>query len=198
MELEQYIIDFIVKTFNPTSIYIVGSSILNIDNFKDIDILCVYDTDDSKERIRLYSNKYKRGCEVFHATRSQVMSKAHRLCYAWSYLKAFRKCVYGEDFLAQFDSTDMLNNEEYKIELCRKIYQDFISAERSNSTFGLNFLFKPYRILVLYYAMINNSYTFTEEQIKILNEVHDSRTLSNELYNECKEFCYNQIVEICK
>lgn len=198
MNLEKSIIDFIIETLNPTSIYIVGSSILGIENFKDIDVLCVYDNDDCHERLRQYSSKYKVNVEIFNATKSEVLNKNHRLCYAWSYLKEFRQCIYGEDILAQFDNTDLLSNEKYKKDLCIKIYQDFKDAEQLKSTYGLNFLFKPYRMLVIYYSMINNSYTFTEDQIKILNEVHDTRKLDDDLYNECKNFFYNEIVEICK
>lgn len=196
--IEQEIIDLIVKTYNPIAIYIVGSSVLGIENFKDIDILCVFNNNDYKERLRLYSNKYKVNCEIFHATESQVLSRNHRLSYAWSYLKEFRQCIYGDDILAQFDTTDILSNEIYKNDLCKKIYQDFITADQMNSTFGLNFLFKPYRMLIIYYSIINNSYTFTEDQIKTINQVHNTRQINENLYNECKMFFYNIITEICK
>lgn len=196
--IEQEIIDLIVKTYNPISIYIVGSSVIGIDNFKDIDILCVFNNNDYRERLRLYSNKYKVNCEIFHATKSQVLSRNHRLSYAWSYLKEFRQCIYGEDILAQFDATDILSNEIYKNDLCKKIYQDFITVDQMKSTSGLNFLFKPYRMLIIYYSIINNSYIFTENQIKTLNKVHDTRQIDENLYNDCKMFFHDIITEICK
>ncbi len=195
--LEQKIIDSIVESLKPISIYIVGSSILNIDNPNDIDILCIVEGDTLKKRFHLYSNKYNARVEVFNATQNQVLDSVHRICYAWSYLKDFRQCIYGDDILAQFDSTETLNNKEYKITLCKKIYQDFKDAEQLKSTYGLNFLCKPYRMLIIYYTLLNNSCTYTEKQIKILNEVHDSRKLDAKLYNECKQFFYNEIVEIC-
>ena len=117
--------------------------------------------------------------------------------YAWTSLN-MAKHIYGDDLLQiyDFNKYNLINSKPYRQTLCKYIKNEFMCVRKrffvskndftTNPRRDSNYLWKCYRLLLICYIINNNSYNLTNEQIKMLNKVHDEKDMSEELWAWCE------------
>ncbi len=199
MNLPENILKQIIKDYNPDSIYIVGSALQKITNYNDIDVLVLYkDHNDylKNSARKQYFDANNKRIEVFINSYENEISTPINIFYAWTSLK-LAKHIYGDDLLKLYnlDKYDLVNSEDYRRQVCGCILNEQKCVNKKikkiapteNPRNGTNYLYKCYRMLLICYIITNKSYELTNEQIKILNKVHDEKDMSKELWDWCNE-----------
>ena len=190
----------ILEFYTPDSVYIVGSSINHIVNYNDIDVLVLFKNNDDylKKNIRKsFLEPDGKRIEVFVNTYERQFSMTINKYYAWTSLN-MAKHIYGDDLLQiyDFNKYNLINSKPYRQTLCKYIKNEFMCVRKrffvskndftTNPRRGSNYLWKCYRLLLICYIINNNSYNLTNEQIKMLNKVHDEKDMSEELWAWCE------------
>lgn len=204
--IPQNILDkIIINCHNPDSIYIVGSSILNINHPNDIDLLLLYNKESVPIKRYVIISEDGVRYECFCDTYKEELSNVINICFAWTTLK-LAKNIYGDDLLNSdkykdfLHNIDLINNSTYRKEVCFKIYNEMMlvktlkgSFDNKENRFGTNYLYKCYRCLLICYIINNNSYELTEAQKETLNIVHDAREMSDDLWKFCIELIEREV-----
>lgn len=195
----------IIDCNNPDSIYIVGSSVLNIDNPNDVDLLLLYNKESVP--IKRYAIISEDGVryECFSNTYEKEISNVTNVCFAWTTLK-LAKNIYGDDLLNSdkykdfLYNFDLINNLKYRKDVCFKIYNEMMLVKTLKGSFdykknrlGTNYLYKCYRCLLICYIINNNSYELTEAQKTMLNAVHDIKEMPDKLWKFCIELIEREV-----
>lgn len=195
----------IIDCYNPDSIYIVGSSVLNINNPKDFDLLLLYNKESVPIKRYVITSEDNVRYECFSNTYEKEISNVTNVCFAWTTLK-LAKNIYGDDLLNSdkykdfLHKFDLVNNVNYRKDVCFKIYNEMMlvktlkgSFDNKENRFGTNYLYKCYRCLLICYIINNNSYELTEAQKETLNIVHDAREMSDDLWKFCIELIEREV-----
>lgn len=198
MKISESVLNQIIKDYNPDSIYIVGSSTQKIINYADIDVLVLYKNTEIylKNRARRQYIDKNKHVEVFVNNYLDEVSDTINIFYAWTSLK-LAEHVYGDNLLDLYDldKYDLVKSNDYRRKVCSLILneQKFVnrvikrSLNNKDPRLNTNYLYKCYRMLLICYIITNKSYKLTDEQITILNKVHDEHNMSEELWAWCWE-----------
>ena len=195
----------IIDCYNPDSIYIVGSSVLNIDNPNDVDLLLLYNKESVPIKRYTITSEDNVRYECFSNTYEKEISNVTNVCFAWTTLK-LAKNIYGDDLLNSdkykdfLYNFDLVNNLKYRKDVCFKIYNEMMliknikgSFDYKKNRFGTNYLYKCYRCLLICYIINNNSYELTEAQKTMLNAVHDIKEMPDNLWKFCIELIEREV-----
>lgn len=187
------LINKIINLLKPLYIYKVGSSLV-CNNPNDIDLVLIYD---NKEDMLDASNKHhqliSRDEETINGIKYNLLfnNKEYIRNTAIYYSYEFGPYLvqlYGDDDVMK--DFNMLTNLELKKDVCMHINNELIAKVQRNYPFG-SYITKPYRLLLTCYILDNNSFELTEEQLLTINQVHDNKSMSDELWDYCKHVIYN-------
>lgn len=191
------LIDIIDKNSHLKEVYLVGSSSIGIKNNNDIDILFVIDDNiydkiiypDRELWLKLLDNKLN----IFVISLNDIKDNMINFAYETGpYFKPIFSRENSQEKLGY--EFNILTNRDFRTRVLKKLRTDFIMDELDSNRDGSIYLKKPYRLLATCYILSNNSYKFTKEQKRILNKVHDEKSISNELFNWCKKL----VMDFCK
>lgn len=147
------------------SVYLCGSMSMDfIVNPRDIDILFIFENDDDKaqfiyknENVIRYLKKNNR-YDIFARTIKEIDFVSMPLFqYSCKYINKLDP-IYGRKFLFK---EDILTNKNFYIRYL-KSYNNMCFSNK-----------EYYLVLILFYALQNNSYILTDKQIDIINKIHD-------------------------
>lgn len=158
--------------------YIVGSTLLQLNNRKDIDCICI--VDELKQSYRknidgydcdIHSIETLKNSIAFDIDYKNVSSDIHKKCFQLivSYQCDYR--IIKQDFPFHYD---ILENKEKVIEFLRYVVKNkwlnFNKNVRQNRFYCSKII---YHFAYTLFIMLNNDVNLTEEQRAIIQKIHD-------------------------
>lgn len=191
MKIEMSLIQELYDILSPKAIFLVGSSpIINKPN--DVDLSLIYDHRRDYVAIRKKISKEQnvRVHEIVVNNNISLLPTGIDDLYngftADFMYEADKYMIYlvGDETCIDKDKINVFKNNIFKDKVLVSLYTDldihFGGAPKHN-IYGQ----KPYRLLWSCYILYNKSYDITDEQKRILNEVHDSKQMSEDLWQWC-------------
>lgn len=195
MKLNQTVINQIYEECKPLAIYQVGSSIV-CKNPKDVDILLIYKNDADREatggrvKKKYYDNEIR--YDTFTSTLGELEGNLSYFMYEGG---KYLKLLAGREI--DVSRYNLFTNPEFRKKSLLTILDRLMVKKYNNSTEN-QYGAKPYRMLMSCYILDNGDYKLTREQIKVLNEIHDTREMSQELWDYCEKVVIEKLTEMDK
>lgn len=190
MHINNNIINEITTNNNPDVVYVVGSSTV-VNNPNDVDILILYRNEEDFANFKrsIYYDKDGVRYEVFANSLSGHQQNVVNYAYGTN---GYYKPIYGTLSKEELYSIDFLNNPTLRDKVANKLFSQYYEYKFNHLT-GASYIQKPYRFLLTVYFIANNSYELTNEQVNILNMVHDKKTMSEDLWLYCEKILFKEL-----
>lgn len=193
------------KDFHFVYAYLTGSYNL-IDNPHDLDIVLLYDNINSLNEDQEYLlNNFNELDKIFKFTYKSkdyhITLLLNEIKHVKDIMKSFAyisgpycgDILCGENDITDYSKYNLVTNIGFKLAVLKRLeYQ----INRDKDKYWMcSYTKKLYRLLATCYIIYNNSYELTDEQKQVLNQVHDTNEMSDELFDWCKNLIETKISE---
>lgn len=196
--------------------YLIGSS-LQFNSPEDLDIMLIYDDPAKYKDDIQYFPHYESRCNQMvnfcikrfdYLIRDKYESLDDLfddffIKVAENSTKLIPLFIMDDSYAKDLSKYNLVTNIKYRNDVVTYIYNQFlkhndynllkteINNKKISNSMDDSYFKKQHRLLATCYILYNNSYEFTDEQKRILNKVHDSKEMSEELFDWCKSLITN-------